>query len=316
MTAPTTPTRRDEVEAPAHAGASSVLVVLSGGQDSTTCLYWAKQQFDLVYALTVNYGQRHVRELDAARVVAKRAGVALLDVVHVPNVLRSSSPLVNHFAPLEQYRNADHMARVIGDRVELTFVPMRNAFFLTLAANRAVALNCLDIVTGVCQEDNANYPDCTEDFIRAQQKTICMALGLRSSLGAGFTPGGAGDYGFRIHTPLMYMTKAESVRLAIRTPGAYSALAYSHTAYGDEYPPTGKDHATLLRAQGFEQAGLPDPLVLRAFAEGHMALPTSENYRRTGLRLGVAHLYNDMHMGYPSDWINQKFQSTVDGVLI
>lgn len=242
-----------------------VMVVLSGGQDSSTCLFWAMQQkeFGEVHAVTFNYGQRHKRELDAARTVAKIAGVVSHEVVDVGPVLRSRSPLVNQHTNLELYDDYASMDKIIGDRVELTFVPMRNPFFLTLAANIAVSLDCFDLVTGVCQADNANYPDCRQGFINAQENSTRLALGRP----------------FLIHTPLMYLSKARSINLATKIPGAYEALAFTHTAYDGGYPPVGKDHASIVRAHGFEEAGLPDPLVVRAWIEGLMSLPETDNYK-------------------------------------
>lgn len=239
------------------------LVVLSGGQDSTTCLFWAKQNFQEVHALTFDYNQRHRREIEAAQKVATLAGVASHEVLVLGPILKGRSPLTNPDEKLELYDNYEQMDKVIGNRVELTFVPMRNALFLTLAANRAIVLDCRDVVTGVCQQDNANYPDCRERFVAAQESTIEEALGSGA---------------FRIHTPLMHLTKAESVHMAMEIPGAYEALAYSHTAYDGNYPPVSKDHANTLRAQGFLEAGVPDPLVVRAWKEGLMDLPASDNY--------------------------------------
>lgn len=255
---------------------TKVLVVLSGGQDSTTCLFWAKAYFNEVHAVTFDYGQRHAREIQAARDVAKLAGVASHEVVGVGPILSSTSPLTSD-NELELYTDHDSMAAIIGDRVEKTFVPMRNALFLTLAANRAVCLGITNLVTGVCQADNANYPDCREDFIQAQEAAINEALGCNN---------------FAIYAPLMNLTKAQSIELALSLSGkvepagatavfsseAYLALGFSHTAYDGQYPPVGKDHASVLRAFGFEQAGVPDPLVIRAVREGLMAFPGSANY--------------------------------------
>lgn len=225
-----------------------VMVVLSGGQDSTTCLYWAKTQFDEVHAVTFDYGQRHALELEASREVARLAGVASHQVIQVPGVLRSRSPLTNPNTELETYSDFGTMDAIIGDRVELTFVPMRNAFFLTLAANIALEADCFDLVTGVCQQDNANYPDCRDVFIRSQERTINHALGIDR---------------FSIHTPLMHLSKAESIKLAQDLPGCMAALAWSHTCYAGEFPPCGKCHSCVLRAHGFEQAGVVDPLTVR-----------------------------------------------------
>ena len=130
---------------------SKVMVVLSGGQDSTTCLFWAKQHFDEVHAITFNYGQKHLREITSAKKIAEMAKVASHQVVNVPNILKGRSPLTNPDEQLEEYEDYESMDKIIGDRVELTFVPMRNAFFLTIAANYALEKDCFDLVTGVCQ---------------------------------------------------------------------------------------------------------------------------------------------------------------------
>lgn len=223
------------------------LVVLSGGQDSTTCLFWALQYFEKVKALTFNYGQRHVVEIEAATQIAKLAKVEH-EIINVPDILKSRSPLTDRNSALETYDNYEQMDKVIGDRIELTFVPMRNAFFLTLAANHALYDNIYNLVTGVCQMDNANYPDCRQTFILAQEETINRALGITD---------------FRIYTPLLSKSKSETVKLATELPGCWEALAFSHTCYAGKVPPCGICHACTLRAHGFEEAGYSDPLIER-----------------------------------------------------
>ena len=243
---------------------TKALVVLSGGQDSTTCLFWARKYFDEVYAVSFNYGQRHARELQAARDVARLAGAKSHEVITLGNVLNGTSPLTNADETLELYKDHDSMAAIIGERVEKTFVPMRNALFLTIAANRAVCMGINALVTGVCQADNANYPDCREEFIAAQQATINQALGIDN---------------FTIYAPLMNLSKSDSIKLAQELGAdAYLSLGFTHTAYDGQYPPVGRDHASVLRAYGFEQAGVPDPLVVRAVREGLMDMPTTDNY--------------------------------------
>jgi len=246
---------------------SKILVVLSGGQDSTTCLFLAKQQYDEVHAITFNYGQRHFIEIEAAIKVAKMAGVASHEIIQVPNCLISKSPLISN-AELEKYENADQMDSVIGNRRKATFVPMRNALFLTIAANRAEALDIPNIMTGVCQMDGANYDDCRPNFIYATEQYINTALGHDHR----------GTPEIFIHTPLMNLTKADTVELASQLPGCWEAMAYTHTSYDGKYPPTDMNHANVLRAKGFEDAGLPDPLVVRAWEEGLMDLPSTSNY--------------------------------------
>jgi 7-cyano-7-deazaguanine synthase len=246
-----------------------VLVILSGGQDSTTCLFWACKVFgaDNVQAITFDYGQRHLIEIDAAVAVASMAGVDHA-VINVGPILVSTSPLTDRSAELERYEDAQQMDKVIGDRREATFVPMRNALFLTLAANRAEALGIKNIVLGICQMDNANYDDCRQVFLECAEYYINTALGHDHR----------GTPNIRLIAPLMLLTKADTVRMAHELPGCWDALAYSHTSYDGHYPPTDMNHANVLRAAGFEEAGLPDPLVLRAWQEGLMQLPDTPNY--------------------------------------
>jgi 7-cyano-7-deazaguanine synthase len=232
---------------------TSALVVLSGGQDSTTCLAWAAQRFETLYAVSFDYGQKHNVELSAARQVASMFGV-VRHFIENTNVVASSSPLTNTKTQLELYSDANAMDETIGTRVEKTFVPLRNMGFLFRAAQIALENDCRDIVTGVCQADNANYPDCRQSFVTATQCAINYALGTdRGDQGADFV----------IHTPLMFLSKAESIALAQTLPGAMDALAYSHTCYAGEVPPCGKCHACVLRADGFAKAGVVDPLIAR-----------------------------------------------------
>lgn len=245
------------------------LVVLSGGQDSTTCLFWAKQNYEEVHAVTFDYGQRHRIEIDAAITIVSIAKIASHEIIYVRDCLISTSPLTSS-SKLEQYENFEQMDRVIGDRVELTFVPMRNMLFLTIAMNRAVALGQgTDVITGICQADNANYPDCTEAFRRAFERAANCALQSTSD---------ADNPLCQVVAPLIFKSKAEIVKIARDLPGCWFALAYSHTSYDGKYPPVDKNHSNILRAQGFEEAGLPDPLVLRAVHEGLMYYPNTRNY--------------------------------------
>lgn len=248
---------------------TDALVVLSGGQDSSTCAFWAQRKFRNVHCITFDYDQRHRREIDAAVNIAKLVNAASHEIVEMGPILKGKSPLTDPSAQLEMYSDFASMDKIIGSRVELTFVPLRNALFLTLAANRAEVLGVNYIITGVCQADNANYPDCRDVFVSSMQNALNMALG-RDRLGS--SP-------MNIVTPLMDLSKRESIELALKMGLAYYALAFTHTAYDGQYPPVGKDHATVLRAHGFEEAGIPDPLVVRAAMEGMMALPDSHNYR-------------------------------------
>lgn len=239
---------------------SKALVILSGGQDSTTCLYYALREHEEVHTITFDYGQTHSREIECAEEIALNAGVKSHELVRLPEgILAGTSPLVNRSEKLEQY--ADWQSLPGG--LEKTFVPNRNALFFVIALNRAYCKDIKNVYTGVCQEDYGGYPDCRSVFINAMEKAMELS----------------NDRLIEIHTPLMFLSKAETVKLARELGDAcWNALAYTHTSYDGQYPPTGKDHATLLRAKGFAEAGEADPLVLRAWREGLMELPDTDNY--------------------------------------
>lgn len=173
---------------------TKALVVLSGGQDSTTCLYWAKNQgcYDEIHALTFNYNQRHKREIEAAKAVAQRAGVASHEILDLGPVLKGLSPLVSE-NELEQYTDFDSLP----GGLEKTFVPMRNQLFLTLAANRAYVLGCTTLITGVCQEDFGGYPDCRRVFIDSIEQSCNLGT---------FTGRDGALSALNIQTPLMDLT--------------------------------------------------------------------------------------------------------------
>lgn len=214
------------------------LVVFSGGQDSTTCLYWALEHFDSVLALSFDYGQRHSIELECAKKIAGLAGVS-----HTV----ASLPI---FADLgaNALTSDTAVSRELEDNgLPNTFVPGRNLFFMTYAAAWAYSRDIQHIVTGVAQTDYSGYPDCRESTLQALQQAL--RLGMESE--------------FTLHTPLMHLSKAETVRLA-QQHDAMGALAFSHTCYNGIFPPCETCPACELRAKGFCEAGVVDPLVARA----------------------------------------------------
>jgi 7-cyano-7-deazaguanine synthase len=165
------------------------IVLLSGGQDSTTCLYWAKQNFKNVLAIGFDYGQSHAIELQQAQKIADDAGVSY-KVFDVKGLFSPSS--------LTEHSDHNQSSRINKDLPD-SFTVGRNILFLTIAASHAALHGINDIVTGVCQTDYSGYPDC--------RKTTIDAVQLALSLGCGI-----GD--LRIHTPLMYLNKAETWRMA------------------------------------------------------------------------------------------------------
>lgn len=171
---------------------SGALVVFSGGQDSTTCLFWARERFENVRALSFFYGQRHSIELDMARSIAEEAHVPLdvQDVSFISRIGRSSlteiGMTMDSEKPEEGWPN--------------TFVPGRNMFFLGVAAVWAREHGIRDIVTGVSQTDFSGYPDCRDTFIRSMNVTLNLAMGEQ----------------FVLHTPLMWLDKAQTWEMADR----------------------------------------------------------------------------------------------------
>jgi 7-cyano-7-deazaguanine synthase len=223
-----------------HAKKSKALVVLSGGQDSTTCLYWALDRFGAgnVSSVTFDYGQRHRVELLCAREVADFAGVENLILP------------IDTFAALGGDALTDSGIEVAADvdsesGLPNTFVPGRNLIFLTFAAALAYKRGIGHLVTGVAQTDYSGYPDCREATIESLQTSI--QLGMESTL--------------QIHTPLMHLSKQQTVELAVAL-GALPAMALTHTCYNGERPPCGRCPACELRAKGFAAAGVTDPLLL------------------------------------------------------
>ena len=215
------------------------LVVLSGGQDSTTCLYWAMARFgaDNVASVTFDYGQRHRIELKCAARVAEHAGV--------PNVCLP----IDTFAALGGNSLTDAAIDVQRQAVAEgglpnTFVPGRNLIFLTFAAAYAYQRSIQHLVTGVAQTDYSGYPDCRETTISALQEALNLGM----------------EADFRIHTPLMKLSKKQTVELA-RDLGALPAMALTHTCYNGQRPPCGHCPACQLRARGFDEAGVADPLL-------------------------------------------------------
>lgn len=269
---------------------SKAIVVLSGGQDSTTCLHWAIERYGLhnVSAVAFDYGQKHLIELGSARHIADMNNVPC-EFIDIKGILKSTSPLTSD-TPLDKYTSFEQMEAEVGNKIEKTFVPMRNSVFLTVAFNRAVVVGATHVVTGVCGEDNANYPDCTAEFIRSLQVALNESLGRTVS----------GDY-ITIETPLMFLSKADTVHLATTLPGCLKSLAYSHTSYDGKYPPTDPNHSNILRAHGFEEADTPDPLVVRAVCEGVMEMPIGHNYRASKfLMMQLAIGVTDMRKAPPA----------------
>lgn len=168
----------------------TALVVFSGGQDSTTCLFWAKKHFERVHALCFFYGQKHREEVEIARKIAEGAGVPfeVKDVSFIGSLAQNS--LTDGSIPMDKEKPEGSVPN--------TFVPGRNLFFLSIAAVYARELGIHHLIAGVSQTDFSGYPDCRDAFVKSLNVTLNLAM----------------DDTFVIHTPLMWIDKAETWALA------------------------------------------------------------------------------------------------------
>jgi len=228
---------------------SKALVVLSGGQDSTTCLFLAKNKHDEVHTISFSYGQKHKIELESAKIVSTLAYIKDENkhVVFIPNNFFPSSALTDINKEIKSFRDKE----ICGEEIQTTFVPGRNLFFLNVAAMKAYEIGAEAIYTGVCQEESGGYPDCTSEFINSCQTTINEAFFGKNN-----------KKRIKIETPLINLTKKQIVELAYSMPECWDAMKYTLTCYRGEWPkPCGTCHSCLLRAKGFKEAGLLDPLL-------------------------------------------------------
>lgn len=208
----------------------TALVVFSGGQDSTTCLFWAKRQFKKVLTLSFLYGQKHKKEVELAREIARKADVPfeVMDVSFIGDLGRNS--LTDATMSMDELKPADSFPN--------TFVPGRNLFFLSIAAVYAREHGINHLVTGVSQTDFSGYPDCRDSFIKSLNVTLNLAM----------------DEQFVIHTPLMWIDKAETWALADEL-GVLDVIRYETlTCYnGIQGDGCGHCPACKLRREGLEK---------------------------------------------------------------
>lgn len=229
---------------PAGSDGRRAVVLLSGGLDSYTAAAIAKENgFDL-HALTVRYGQRHAVEMQSARAVARALGVSRHIEVSVDLRAIGGSSLTSD-ADVPRDRDVSAIA---GDDIPSTYVPARNTIFLSLALGWAEVLDARDLVLGINALDYSGYPDCRPEFVSAFEHMASLA-----------TRAGVGGARFTVHTPLVAMTKADIIRRGIALGLDYSL---THSCY-DPSPvgrPCGRCDSCLLRAKGFREAGIADPV--------------------------------------------------------
>jgi len=219
---------------------SDAVVLLSGGLDSYTAAAIARAEGFRLFALTVRYGQRHAAEIDASRRVAASVGVARHIEIDVDLSTFGGSSLTTD-EPVPKDR------QIIPSEIPSTYVPARNTVFLSLALGWAEVLGAHDIVIGVNALDYSGYPDCRPEYIAAFEQLASLA-----------TARGVQGERFRIHAPLQMLTKAQIIRRGIELGLDYGL---THSCY-DPGPagPCGRCDSCLLRAAGFAEAGVVDPI--------------------------------------------------------
>lgn len=221
----------------------SAVILLSGGLDSATTAAIARAEGFLLHALSVDYGQRHRFELDSARRVAEALGVAEHRVLKIDLAALGGSALTADIA-VPQDRDDDEMS----DGIPVTYVPARNTIMLSLALGYAEVIGAADIFIGVNAVDYSGYPDCRPEFVAAFEQLANLAT----------KAGVEGSLRFRIHTPLIRLTKAEIIRRGIELGVDYGL---THTCYSPDVAgrPCGRCDACQIRLKGFAEAGVIDP---------------------------------------------------------
>lgn len=228
------------------------LVVLSGGQDSTTCLVWALKKFGSVSAITFNYNQRHSVEIDCAKNIIELLNsrkISQLNWLKGDLNIEHTVIDISFLSNLLQTAMIQDLEIKIDEKTGLptTFVPGRNLLFLIIAASYAYQKKMRHIVAGMCQTDFSGYPDCRDATIKSLQATLRLGL----------------DFDIVIHTPLMWKSKADTIKKMQRL-GGLELYKYTHTCYKGERPACGKCFACELRMKGFKEAGIKDPLEYKA----------------------------------------------------
>lgn len=225
----------------------NAVVLLSGGLDSSTVLAIAKAEGFVPHALSFRYGQRHLVELESAKRVAAALGAAEHVIAEIDLRRFGGSALTADIA-VPKGRDPD----AIGEGIPVTYVPARNTVFLSFALAWAEVLKSSDIFIGVNALDYSGYPDCRPEYIAAFERMANLATAA----------GVEGRQRLRIHTPLIHLTKAEIVQHGLAL-GVDYGLTSSCYDPGPDGRPCGECDSCQLRAKGFAQAGVADPLVQR-----------------------------------------------------
>ncbi len=228
-----------------------IVVILSGGLDSTTVLYWAKHYFKDVYAISFDYGQRHKIELDMAKKIAKKVGVKEHKILKVDLTQIGASALTDKSIEVPETKSKKE---IFERGIPVTYVPFRNGIFLALAAAYAESKNITNLTGGWNQIDFSGYPDCRKEFLENFEKTLNVGTKIAVE-GKKWT----------IYAPLLNLKKEDIIKLGLSLKADYS---YSISCYRGNEIPCLKCDSCILRINAFKNLGLEDPLITRLKKEG------------------------------------------------
>ena len=222
----------------------TAVILLSGGLDSTTCVAIANDQGFELYGLTINYGQKHISELESAKSIASYFDIKNHSIIDI-NLAQFGGSALTSDIKVPKNRILSKM-----NDIPITYVPARNTVFLSIALARAETINSFDIFIGVNALDYSGYPDCRPAFISEFEKLANLATkkGVEKK----------GEY--KIHTPLISLTKSEIIKKGLDLSVDYSMTSSCYDP-SDNGTPCGRCDACQLRLKGFKEAGLKDPLV-------------------------------------------------------
>lgn len=226
----------------------NAVVLLSGGLDSVTCLYWAKANYTNVTAVSFNYGQRHNSELNAAKKIAATAQVNHR-IIDIDLAQLGGSALTDVSLVVPDAIQTDFSDNQHNDSIPITYVPARNTIFLSYALALAEVTQSNAIVIGVNAVDYSGYPDCRPEYIEAFEKMANLA-----------TKAGVMGNHLHIATPLLHLSKAEIIKLGVSL-GVDYALTVSCYRADSEGRACGHCDSCYLRQQGFLQAEIDDPTI-------------------------------------------------------
>ena len=222
----------------------TAVILLSGGLDSTTCVAIAKDQGFELYGLTINYGQKHIFELESAKLIASYFDIKNHSIIDI-NLAQFGGSALTSSMNVPKNRNMSDM-----NDIPVTYVPARNTVFLSIALAKAETVNAFDIFIGVNALDYSGYPDCRPAFISQFEKLANFA-----------TKDAVEKRGkYKIHTPLINLTKSKIIKKGLDLNVDYSMTSSCYDPTDKGYP-CGLCDACQLRLKGFKEAGLKDPLV-------------------------------------------------------